>query len=138
MNLQKDIQPPPLTQSFIDMDTGNKTRKEELDEEELRYNSTSPGSHHESDVQRMLQQQGLVSKRAKEFEPEPTSHNKVGFAAIQELARKQEELLMRDSTPVTDKTDPDKGAKGAGRFPLEVKTPVQSPPVGLRRFGSFR
>ncbi|XP_059084537.1 Ca(2+)/calmodulin-responsive adenylate cyclase-like isoform X2 [Tigriopus californicus] len=146
MNIQKDIQPPPLTQSIIDMDNESKAarlgqRREEMHDEELRYNSTSPGSHHESDVQRMLQQQGLVSKRAKEFEPpEPTAHNKVGFAAIQELARKQEELLMRDSTPVSDnKTEPqDQGAKGAGRFPLEVKTPIQSPPIGLRRFGSFR
>lgn len=124
--------------------------------------------------------------------PNPTA--KVGFAAIQEMARLQEEALMRESSPEAGNSqrnsnsadsndlsflrfDPDanclklesyefkppmdladfelglgsaepesaepkepssKPVAGLSKFPLDVPTPTQSPPVGLRRFGSFR
>lgn len=120
-------------------------------------------SHFERDVRRILSEQGIVTKRAKEFEASP-SRAKVGFAAIQEMARKQEEELMKDDlskelqsscqtakhTIAKDlnflRFDPDANclklesvemaqpSLGVGKFPLEVTTPVaQSPKIGVDR-----
>ena len=200
LNLQKDIRPPPLAKAEVLSPKDNSppcdapkrsSGHRYFEDSEDRYD---PGSHHEKDVTRMLLEQGIVSKRSQEFEsspspgPQPAAASaKVGFAAIQEIARKQEEALMRDMTPspVVAKTEPEKKVKRTeddlsflrfdpesnclkldfeqpkfvakerekspaaapsresspqkvGKFPLEIKTPLQSPQVGLKRFGSFR
>ncbi len=74
----------------------------------------------------ILQEQSLVTKRAKEFEVP-----KVGFAAIQEMARKQEELLLRDVEEFK--------MEGPGKFPLDVSTPKADRKFGTPRldFGVF-
>jgi hypothetical protein len=159
-----------------------------------------------------LKEQELVTKRSKEFEsrlPVPISPTttaatatatplfsqpvmtKVGFAAVQEMARLQEQEGLGDdddddqddvtiskeperspepnisgslpqdtsdlsflrfnpdfnkSPPSTCPPKPSSGLVPAsktgknvfGKFPLEIPTPIHSPKVGLKRFGSFR
>ena len=148
----------------------------------------------------------MVTKRSREFEnkmpslspttsttpttPTPTSPlmsqpvvMKVGFAAVQEMARLQEHDDDDDDVKSVDpkltagvepkssstafpvdpcdlsflrfdpdfnkspagttqaKASPVPGKSGKpvfGKFPLEIPTPVHSPKVGLKRFGSFR
>ena len=204
LNLQKDIRPPPLAKAEVLSPKDNSppcdapkrsSGHRYFEDSEDRYD---PGSHHEKDVSRMLLEQGIVSKRSHEFESSPSpgpqqpasASAKVGFAAIQEIARKQEEALMRDMTPspVVAKAealssekmrvkrpeedlsflrfDPESNClkldfeqpkfaakekekspiapskesspQKVGKFPLEINTPLQSPQVGLKRFGSFR
>ena len=104
----------------------------------------------------------------REFEPSlaiakkssAASEAKVGFAAVQEMARlqEQEEQKKEGSCDLSFlRFDPQsnrmtlEGGPGAqagqerspqayGRFPLEIPTPVHSPPPGhkLKRAGSFR
>ena len=91
MSLQKDILPPP---------------KSELDDDENRYETTAAADL-ERDIARILEEQALVTRRAGEIEkalaagqghghplqsPQPSA--KVGFAAIQEMARLQERALL--------------------------------------------
>ena len=154
----------------------------------------------EKDIQRILKEQEIVTKRSKQFENKiptstpvtsssttsttsPTSPlmgqpvvTKVGFAAVQEMARLQEDDASRDDdnndvhddvandvlpvdmsdlsflrfdpdfnrSPVATSQpypsqNPGKANKNIfGKFPLEIPTPVHSPKVGLKRFGSFR
>ena len=127
----------------------------------------------ERDIARILQEQELVTKRMKEFEDglaaskkPSTTEAKVGFAAIQEMARLQEQQnntgsgeisdVDQDNTETNDlsflRFDPQSNrmtleAVKAGcssdkpaKFPLEIPTPVQSPNFGhkLRRMGSWR
>ena len=127
----------------------------------------------ERDIARILQEQELVTKRMKEFEDglavskkPSTAEAKVGFAAIQEMARLQEQQnntgsgeisdVDQDNTETNDlsflRFDPQSNrmtleAVKAGcssdkpaKFPLEIPTPVQSPNFGhkLRRMGSWR
>ena len=127
----------------------------------------------ERDIARILQEQELVTKRMKEFEDglaaskkPSTAEAKVGFAAIQEMARLQEQQnntgsgeisdFDQDNTETNDlsflRFDPQSNrmtleAVKAGcssdkpaKFPLEIPTPVQSPNFGhkLRRMGSWR
>ena len=124
----------------------------------------------ERDIARILQEQEFVTKRMKEFEEgfassqSPTKPEaKVGFAAIQEMARLQEaeeddETLM-DSNPRPQQKqggcdlsflrfDPQSNrmtlessatsSEKPAKFPLEIPTPSQSPNIGhrLRRMGS--
>ena len=91
MSLQKDILPPPNS---------------ELDDDENRYETTAAADL-ERDIARILEEQALVTRRAGEIEkalaagqghghplqsPQPSA--KVGFAAIQEMARLQERALL--------------------------------------------
>jgi hypothetical protein len=124
----------------------------------------------ERDIARILQEQEFVTKRMREYEPElaaskrPTEA-KVGFAAIQEMARLQEQQPQQDEDANNDlsflRFDPQSnrmtlesssaGQKSAspekqtnyGKFPLEIPTPLQSPILGaaahkLKRVGSWR
>jgi len=124
-------------------------RKEELHEKLARLNSR------------------YVSQGEKQEKPQQDSNTaKVGLAAIQDIAAKQEAALKsEDVTPTNDlnflRYDPtsnrmtlelDPAGSGAekdpsqralpnlplGKFPLEIPTPTQSPRVGLKRFDSFR
>ena len=173
-----------------------------------------PAHNFERDIQRILKEQELVTKRSREFEtrlpisstssPSTTSTTtmatatsptsplisqpivtKVGFAAVQEMARLQEQeelreeeedatlhedsnemeqspepsssLLLHDSSDLSFlRFNPDfnksplsasppkapsslKNPKNVfAKFPLEIPTPIHSPKVGLKRFGSFR
>ena len=149
--------------------------------------SQDQANNFERDIQRILKEQELVTKRSREFENRnpavsPTTTPlicqpvmaKVGYAAVQEMARLQEEqevperqCLPHDTsdlsflrfdpnsdfnkTPNLNKVSasPPKPPSGAspssknsknilGKFPLEIPTPIHSPKVGLKRFGSFR
>ena len=174
-------------------------------------NRLEPTHNFERDIQRILKEQELVTKRSREFEsrlPVPISPTtatttttatpfvsqpvmtKVGFAAVQEMARLQEQEGLDDededqddvtiskeperspepnmggslpqdtsdlsflrfnpdfnkSPPSTCPPKPPSGLVAAaktgknvfGKFPLEIPTPIHSPKVGLKRFGSFR
>ena len=123
----------------------------------------------ERDIARILQEQELVTKRMKEFEDglaasKKPAEAKVGFAAIQEMARLQEQHQtaggeisdVEQETETNDlsflRFDPQsnrmtlEAVKAGGcsdkpaKFPLEIPTPVQSPNFGhkLRRMGSWR
>jgi hypothetical protein len=119
----------------------------------------------EKDMQRILTEQALVTKRAKEFESRldplsiaecpvsaPPATSKVGFAAIQERARKQELELLGITEEAEAVPEPQAflrldmqskcltlegestpavamGPAGMARFPLDVATPAQSPPA---------
>jgi hypothetical protein len=161
----------------------------------LQIRANEASNNFERDIQRILKEQELVTKRSREFEnklptssatttPTPTSPlisqpvvTKVGFAAVQEMARLQENDDDDDAKNVDAKNveqtskalpvdtsdlsflrfDPDfnkspagtsqtkpspvpgkSGKSVFGKFPLEIPTPVHSPKVGLKRFGSFR
>lgn len=159
----------------------------------LIVSSHDPSPNFEREIQRILQEQELVTKRSREFESlvplaqqQPISGVKVGFAAVQEMARLQEQSLVAESSkkqdspekaavtsgvlppdtsdlsflrfnpnagvnkiqspsppPKMSPSDLPPGPKGLGRnafgkFPLEIPTPIHSPKVGLKRFGSFR
>ena len=110
----------------------------------------------ERDIARIIQEQELVTKRMKEFEDglaaskKPTEA-KVGFAAIQEMARLQEKESEEEKNDLSFlRFDPQsnrmtlEAVKAANdkpaKFPLEIPTPVQSPNFGhkLRRMGSWR
>ena len=120
----------------------------------------------ERDIARILQEQELVTKRMKEFEDglaaskkPSTTEAKVGFAAIQEMARLQEQQNNTGSGEISDvdqdnmetndlsflRFDPQsnrmtleavKAGNSGGssdkpaKFPLEIPTPVQSPNFG--------
>merc|ERR1712123_235392 len=108
----------------------------------------------------------MGSQGEKQEKPQQDSNTaKVGLAAIQDIAAKQEAALKsEDVTPTNDlnflRYDPtsnrmtlelDPAGSGAekdpsqralpnlplGKFPLEIPTPTQSPRVGLKRFDSF-
>lgn len=155
--------------------------------------SHEPRPNFEREIQRILQEQELVTKRSKEFEnliphgqKQPPLGVKVGLAAVQEMARLQEQSLANElsdkngkhemvetSPPVLPldtsdlsflrfnpnagvnkvqspspplKSSPSEipplpkglGKNAFGKFPLEIPTPIHSPKVGLKRFGSFR
>jgi len=137
-------QPPSQTNSMSPA-----KRKEELHEKLARLNSR------------------YVSQGEKQEKPQQDSNtSKVGLAAIQDIAAKQEAALKsEDVTPTNDlnflRYDPTSnrmtleldpaGSHGdkdqsqralpnlpLGKFPLEIPTPTQSPRVGLKRFDSFR
>jgi len=137
-------QPPSQTNSMSPA-----KRKEELHEKLARLNSR------------------YVSQGEKQEKPQQDSNtSKVGLAAIQDIAAKQEAALKsEDVTPTNDlnflRYDPtsnrmtlelDPAGSGGdkdqsqrvlpnlplGKFPLEIPTPTQSPRVGLKRFDSFR
>lgn len=96
----------------------------------------------ERDIARIVKDQELVSKRLKDLEgagfsaSKSPTEAKVGFAAIQEMARLQEDDV---STPPCDlsflRFDPqsnrmtlEKQQQFPAKFPLEIpNTPVQSP-----------
>ena len=168
-------------------------------------NRLEPTHNFERDIQRILKEQELVTKRSREFEsrlPVPISPTtatpfvsqpvmtKVGFAAVQEMARLQEQEGLddedEDQDDVTISKEPERspdpnmggslpqdtsdlsflrfnpdfnksppntcppkppsglvpaaktGKNVFGKFPLEIPTPIHSPKVGLKRFGSFR
>ena len=168
MSLQKDILPPPKSELGIDVIE---------DDEENRYETAAAGDL-ERDIARILEEQAFVTRRAGEIEKalagqgqgqlqQPSQSAKVGFAAIQEMAKLQEQALLGNET--TD--EPTKGQQeniitfdpaanclqlkpptptrafgGLSKFPLEVpSSPIaRSPPatnparVGLRRVGSQR
>lgn len=96
MSLQKDILPPPKSELDLVGD----------DDDENRYETTAAADL-ERDIARILEEQALVTRRAGEIEkalaagqghghplqsPQPSA--KVGFAAIQEMARLQERALL--------------------------------------------
>lgn len=140
--------------------------QEEADKESPKQIRYGPAANMERDIARILQEQELVTKRMREFEPQkqPTS-TKVGFAAIQEMARLQE-VALTASKPVPDddhcdlsflRFDPQsnrmtleqegnaanncsKDPRGFARFPLEIPTPTRSPtsPKRLHTGGSWR
>jgi hypothetical protein len=133
MNLQRDIRPPP--KDDLDHDTA-------VGGGDNRYENSR-------DIERMLEEQAFVPPIS--FAP-PSA--KVGFAAIQEMARLQEEALLRENKEEEEDSssrgylnmrfDPQENclkltkapaeavektlAAGLGRFPLEVSSPAQSPP----------
>ena len=157
LSLQKDILPPPV----------------DVTEDENRY-AANASSDLERDIARILEEQALVTRRAGEIEKalagqgqqqqqQPSA--KVGFAAVQEMARLQERALLGsevdEDEPAKENIitfdpaanclqlkQPANSAKtvgGLGKFPLEVpSSPIaRSPPaasarVGLRRMGSQR
>lgn len=120
----------------------------------------------ERDIARILKEQEIVTKRMREFEEAgfskpstSTASAKVGFAAIQEMAKLQIQSESEDETFVDEpqhndlsflRFDPKsnrmtleaapKAEEPFGKFPLEIPTPVQSPNLGnkLRRVGSWR
>merc|ERR1712013_96065 len=138
-------QPPSQTNSMSPA-----KRKEELHEKLARLNSR------------------YVSQGEKQEKPQQDSNtSKVGLAAIQDIAAKQEAALKsEDVTPTNDlnflrydptsnrmtlELDPAGSSSGdkdqsqrvlpnlpLSKFPLEIPTPTQSPRVGLKRFDSFR
>ena len=167
MSLQKDILPPPKSELGIDVIE---------DDDENRYETTAAGDL-ERDIARILEEQAFVTRRAGEIEKalagqgqgqlqqQPSA--KVGFAAVQEMARLQERALL--GSEATD--EPNKGQQeniitfdpaanclqlkpptptrafgGLSKFPLEVpsspiaRSPTATNParVGLRRVGSQR
>ena len=98
MSLQKDILPPPKSELDLVGDVE--------DDDENRYETTAAADL-ERDIARILEEQALVTRRAGEIEkalaagqghghplqsPQPSA--KVGFAAIQEMARLQERALL--------------------------------------------
>lgn len=120
----------------------------------------------ERDIARILKEQEFVTKRMREFEegfaksPTSSASAKVGFAAIQEMAKLQAQSESDEDETFVDEAqhndlsflrfDPKsnrmtleaapKAEKSFGKFPLEIPTPVQSPNLGnkLRRMGSWR
>ena len=135
------------------------------------FSSPQPSFNFERDIARILKEQELVSKRMKEFEDglaasKSPSQAKVGFAAIQEMARLQQDdpddlaasasaaapndlsflrfdpqsnrMMLESAKPSTPPTNV---AEKPAKFPLEIPhSPFQSPnlPHKLRRMGSWR
>ena len=166
MSLQKDILPPPKSELGIDVIE---------DDEENRYETTAAGDL-ERDIARILEEQAFVTRRAGEIEKALAGHQgqgqlqsspsaKVGFAAVQEMARLQERALLGSEVDEDEPAKeniitfdpaanclqlkpptPTRAFGGLGKFPLEVpSSPIaRSPPatnparVGLRRVGSQR
>ena len=110
----------------------------------------------ERDIARIIREQELVTKRMKDFEDglsasKKPAEAKVGFAAIQEMARLQEKETDEEKNDLSFlRFDPQSNRmtleavkaadKQPAKFPLEIPTPVQSPNFGhkLRRMGSWR
>lgn len=123
----------------------------------LFFSSTS--FNFERDIARILKEQELVTKRMKEFEegfasPTPASEAKVGFAAIQEMARLQNhqsdpedqnssgncDLSFLRFDPQSKRMTLESGEK-TSKFPLEIPaSPIQSPNLSqnLKKMGSWR
>lgn len=121
------------------------------------FSSTS--FNFERDIARILKEQELVTKRMKEFEegfasPTPASEAKVGFAAIQEMARLQNhqsdpedqnssgncDLSFLRFDPQSKRMTLESGEK-TSKFPLEIPaSPIQSPNLSqnLKKMGSWR
>ena len=108
MSLQKDILPPPKSELDLVGD----------DDDENRYETTAAADL-ERDIARILEEQALVTRRAGEIEkalaagqgqghplqsPQPSA--KVGFAAIQEMARLQERALLGSEEEEEEGDDP--------------------------------
>ena len=157
--------------------------KSELDlidqDDENRYENAATAGDLERDIARILEEQAFVTRRAGEIEKalaagqgqgqqlQPSHSAKVGFAAIQEMARLQERALLgceegEESESATNKGQQDNiitfdpaanclqlkpptpsktvGVGGLGKFPLEVpSSPIaRSPPAAPARFGLRR
>lgn len=106
-------------------------------------------SNFERDIARILKEQEIVTKKLKEFEEGFTASKspteaKVGFAAVQEMARLQEQdgagcdLSFLRFNPQSNRMTLEKSSDQTAKFPLEIPTPVQSPQTKLKRIGSFR
>ena len=117
MSLQKDILPPPKSELDLVGDVE--------DDDENRYETTAAADL-ERDIARILEEQALVTRRAGEIEkalaagqghghplqsPQPSA--KVGFAAIQEMARLQERALLGSEEEEEEEGEEPRAAAGS-------------------------
>ena len=136
MSLQKDILPPP--KSELDLLE---------DDDDNRYETTTAGDL-ERDIARILEEQAFVTKRAGEIEkalasqgqPAQTSQSaKVGFAAIQEMAKLQERALLGCDEEGEEPNEPKENiiTFDPAANCLQLKPPTPSKAVGVGGLGKF-